>query len=77
MAHLLPRTMLVVIAWGVTCAAIKRIWPSAEMPAFAAAGASWLIAGVAYFGYLSKLRRDIAQLERARSYTYVRRFPLN
>jgi hypothetical protein len=67
MAYLLPRTILVVIAWGVTCALIRRIWPSAEMPAFA----------VAYFGYLNKLRRDIVRLERARSYTYVRRFPLN
>jgi hypothetical protein len=28
---------------------------------------------VAYFGYLNKLRRDIVRLERARSYTYVRR----
>jgi hypothetical protein len=77
MAYLLPRTILVVIAWGVTCALMRRIWPSAEIPAFAAAGASWLVVGVAYFGYLNKLRRDIAQLERARSYTYARRFPLN
>ena len=44
MAYLLPRTILVVIAWGVTCALIRRIW---------------------------------LRLERARSYTYVRRFPLN
>lgn len=47
MAYLLPRTILVVIAWGVTCALIRRIWPSAEMPAFAIAGATWLAAGVA------------------------------
>jgi hypothetical protein len=67
----------VVIAWGVSCALIKRIWPSAEMPIFAVAGATWLAAGVAYFGYLSKLRRDIVRLKRARSYTYIRRFPPN
>lgn len=73
MAYLLPRTILVVIAWGVTCALIRRIWPSAEMPAFAIAGATWLAVGVSYFGYLNKLRRDIVRLERARSYTYVRR----
>jgi Flp pilus assembly protein TadB len=76
MAYLLPRTILVVIAWAVTCALIRRTWPSAEMPAFAVAGATWLAAGVAYFAYSNKLRRDIAQLERARSYTYVRRLPL-
>jgi len=52
MAYLLPRTILVVIAWGVTCALIRRIWPSADMPAFAIAGATWLAAGVPYFGYL-------------------------
>jgi hypothetical protein len=56
---------------------IRRIWPSADMPTFAIAGTTWLAAGVAYFGYLNKLRRDIVRLERARSYTYVRRFPLN
>lgn len=71
MAHLLPRTILVFIAWGITCALIRRIWPSAEMPIFAVAVA----AGVAYFSYLSKLRRDIVRLERARGYAYIRRFP--
>ncbi len=74
MAYLLPRTILLVIAWGVTCALIRHAWPSAEMPIFAVAGATWFAAGVAYFGYLHKLRRDIVRLERARSYTYVRRF---
>jgi hypothetical protein len=47
------------------------------MPIFAGAGATWLAAGVAYFSYLHKPRRDIERLERARSYTYVRRFPQN
>jgi hypothetical protein len=32
----------------------------------------WLAAGTAYFGYLHKLRRDIAQLERAHGCTRVR-----
>jgi hypothetical protein len=45
------------------------------MPIFAVAGATWLAAGVAYFSYLSKLRRDIVRLERARGYAYIRRFP--
>jgi len=77
MAYLLPRTILVFIAWAVSCALIRRFWPSAELPIFALAGASWLTAGVAYFGYLHKLRRDIAQLERALRYSEVRRFPFN
>ena len=74
MAHLLPRTILVFIAWGITCALIRRIWPSAEMPIFAVAGATWPAAGVAYFSYLSKLRRDIVRLERARSDASVWRY---
>jgi hypothetical protein len=59
------------------CILGKAAFTSADMPTSAIAGATWLAAGVAYFGYLNKLRRDIVRLERARSYTYVRRFPLN
>ena len=62
---LLTRTILVVIVWGVSCALIRRIWPSAEMPIFALAGITWLAAGMVYCGYSNKLRRDIVQLERA------------
>ena len=47
------------------------------MPIFAVAGASWLTAGVAYFGYLHKLRRDIVQLERALGYSRIRRSSLD
>ena len=75
MAYMLPRTILVFIAWAVSCALIRRLWPSAELPIFAVAGATWLAAGVAYFGYLYKLRRDIAQLERALCYSRARRSP--
>jgi hypothetical protein len=75
MVYLLPRTILIVIAWVGACALIKRVWPSAEMPVFAVAGATCFAAGTAYFAYLHKLRRDIAQLERSRFYTRVRRFP--
>jgi hypothetical protein len=75
MAYLLPRTILVVIVWLATCALIKRLWPSAEMPIFAAAAATCFAAATAYFAYLHKLRRDIERLERARFYTRVRRFP--
>lgn len=77
MGYLLPRTILIVIAWALSCALIRRVWPSAEMPIFTLAGATWFAAGAAYFGYLHKLRRDIEQLERARFYIRVRRFPLD
>lgn len=77
MAYLLPRTILVIIAWMVTCALIRHVWPTANSAIFAVAGASWVAAGAAYFGYLRTLRRDIEQLERARAYTRDRRFHLN
>ena len=64
MDYLLPRTILVVIGWGITWALIRRAWPSADIAVFALVGASWLAAGIAYFGYLQKLRRDIVKLER-------------
>jgi hypothetical protein len=77
MGYLLPRTILVVIGWSITCALIRRFWPSAEMSIFALAGGSWMAASVAYFGYLQKLRRDIVQLERALGYSRARRSSFN
>ena len=79
MSYVLPRTILVFIAFAASSALIRHVWPSAEMPVFALAGASWLTAGVAYFGYLHKLKRDIVQLERALgcSKVRVRRTPLD
>jgi hypothetical protein len=35
---------------------------------FGVAGASWVLGGIAYFGYLRKLRRDIEELERNRRF---------
>ena len=68
MVYLLPRAVLVFIAWGMTCALIRKFWPAADSMVFAAAGATWIAAASAYFGYLHKLRRDIEQLERVRGY---------
>ena len=77
MDYLLPRTILVVIGWCISCALIRRVWPSADIAVFALAGASWLAAGVAYFGYLHKLRRDIVRLERALGYSSPRHSAFN
>jgi uncharacterized protein (DUF486 family) len=65
MAYLLPRAVLIVVAWAMTCALIGKLWPSADPTVFAIAAASWILGGVAYFGYLRKLRREIEALERA------------
>lgn len=66
MAYLLPRAVLVIIAWAITCALIKKLWPEADPMIFGVAGATWIVGGAAYFAYLRRLRRDIEELERGR-----------
>ncbi len=72
MAYLLPRAFIVLIAWGMSCVAIKKLFPEFDPTIFGIAGACWFAGGIAYFGYLRKLRRDIEELERNRRYGVVR-----
>jgi hypothetical protein len=58
MAYFLPRAVIVLIGWGLTCGLIMSVWSYADPVIFYAAGASWAVAGIAYFGYLHKLRRQ-------------------
>ncbi len=74
MAYLLPRAGIVLIAWGLTCGLIKKLWPDADPIIFAIAGASWASVGIASFAYLRKLRRDVEELQRSRRYG-ARRIP--
>jgi hypothetical protein len=69
MAYLLPRAVFVIIAWGVTCALIRKFWHQADPMIFGVVGASWVMVVGAYFGYLHKLRRDIEALQRARGHS--------
>jgi hypothetical protein len=73
MTYLLPRGIIILIAWGITCGLIKSLWPEADPTVFGVAGASWVAGGIAYFAYLRKLRRDIDELERNRRYGVGRR----
>jgi hypothetical protein len=68
MAYLLPRAVFVLIAWGMTCALIRKFWHPADPTIFGVVGASLVAVAGAYFGYLHKLRRDIEALERARGH---------
>jgi hypothetical protein len=69
MAYLLPRAVLTLMAWGVTCVLIRKFWPHADLTVFGVAGASLVaVAGA----YLHKLRRDIDALERARGHSLNR-----
>ncbi len=58
MAYLLPRAILVLIAWALTCGLIRKFWPDADPVIFCVAGA--------YFAYLRRLKRDIDDLSRRR-----------
>jgi len=69
MTYLLPRGFIIVIAWGITCALIKNLWPDADPTVFGVVGVLWATGGMAYFVYLRKLRRDIEELERNRGYS--------
>jgi hypothetical protein len=75
MGYLLPRAVFVLVAWGMSCALIKKLWPDADPMMFALAGASWAAFGAAYFAYLRRLKRDIEELERNRQLGSVRRMP--
>jgi len=72
MAYVLPRMLIIVVAWGVTCGLIKNLAPEANPMVFALAGLSWICGGIAYMAYQRKLRRDIAELERTRRYSINR-----
>jgi hypothetical protein len=66
MAYVLPRAFFILIAWAMTCALIRNLWPAADPMIFGMVGAPWVFGGIAYFAYLRKLRRDIEELERRR-----------
>ncbi len=72
MAYHLPRAFIVLMTWGMSCVAIKKLFPEADPAIFGIAGVSWVAGVTAYFGYLRKLRRDIEELERNFRYGVVR-----
>jgi hypothetical protein len=71
MAYLLTRTVIVLIAWGLTCGVIMNVWPQVDPKVYYVAGASWAMAGFAYFSYIQKLRRE-ADLHRNGSFSASR-----
>lgn len=58
MAYILPRAVIVLILWGITCGLIMHVWSKVDPMIFYVAGASWAVAGIVCFGYLHKLRRE-------------------
>jgi len=57
MTYVVPRAVIVLIAWGLTCGLIRTLSPGADAMTFWVAGASWGFVGIVYFSYLRRLRR--------------------
>lgn len=72
MPDLLPPSVHRYFASGLSALAIAKLWPEADATIFGATGACWTLGGLAYFGYLRRLRRDIEQLERDRRHGVAR-----
>jgi hypothetical protein len=57
MGYMLPRAVIVLIAWGTTCL-IMNTFTSVDPLVFYVAGGVWAFIGLIAFGYLHKLRRE-------------------
>ena len=57
MGYLLPRAVIVLIAWGATCL-IMNSFTSVDPLVFYVAGGVWAFVGLICFSYLHKLRRE-------------------
>jgi hypothetical protein len=65
MGYLLPRAVIVLIAWGTTCL-IMNTFTSVDPLVLYVAGGVWSLVGLVSFGYLHRLRREEdAQFARA------------
>jgi hypothetical protein len=57
MGYMLPRAVIVLIAWGTTCL-VMNTFTSVDPLVFYIAGGVWAFVGLISFGYLHKLRRE-------------------
>ena len=57
MAYMLPRAIIVLIAWGTTCL-IMNTFTTVDPLIFYIAGGVWSLVGLVCFGYLHKLRSE-------------------
>ncbi len=57
MGYMLPRAVIVLIAWATTCL-IMNTFTSVDPLVFYAAGGVWAFVGLICFGYLHKLQRE-------------------
>jgi len=57
MGYLLPRAVIVLIAWGTTCLVMNAVTTVDPLVLYIAGGV-WAFVGLISFGYLHKLRRE-------------------
>jgi hypothetical protein len=57
MAYILPRAVIVLIAWGTTCL-IMNVFTTIDPLVFYIAGGVWSLVGLVCFGYLHSLRSE-------------------
>jgi hypothetical protein len=57
MAYILPRAVIVLIAWGTTCLIMNTFTNIAPL-VFYVAGGVWSLVGLVCFGYMHSLRED-------------------
>src|SRR5580704_9293609 len=70
MGYLLPRAVIVLIAWGTTCL-IMNTFTGVDPLVFYVAGGVWAFVGLICFGYLHKLRAKRMRALRARSLAHA------
>ena len=58
MGYLLPRAIIVLIAWGTTCLVMNAVTAVDPLVLYAAGGV-WAFVGLISFGYMHKLRRAL------------------
>jgi len=57
MGYLLPRAVIVLIAWGTTCLIMNAVTTVDPLVLYIAGGV-WAFVGLISFGYIHKLRRE-------------------
>jgi hypothetical protein len=57
MAYMLPRAVIVLIAWGTTCL-VMNAFTSIDPLVFYVAGGVWAFVGLISFSYMYNLRRE-------------------
>ncbi len=57
MAYILPRAVIVLIAWGTTCL-IMNTFTTVDPLIFYVAGGVWSLVALVCFGYMHKLRNE-------------------